>query len=720
MKKLLFVVLIIAALFRFIGTNPGYHHYHADEGMSYSSAILMIRNFNLDPGRYDYPIVIPLFHALAYFFLFIPLFVIKYKVFDPSALPNDYENLLELWQKIVYQYQQTHVLFWGRYLTAFVSVGVVLLTYMVAQKLFKDKKIGLISAILVTFNFRQVLASHIALPDIYNAFVYLLSLLASIRLLEHKNKKSYLFAGILIGLSFSTKFQFFAVFPFLLIHALLVWQDKKLRIREILLAGLTAILIIVVLHPYYVIKWEEFQNITSYNFLKYAVGQKMLSVYAFSYLYNIGIGSAVSLAVLSGIILGFFKKRFKTLILLSLIIPFFYYFAYYANGGYYIRNFVSITPVLLIFAGFFIVSVFRIFLNKKFVLIFAIIIACLGSLDQIKNSLINSSRYTHPWSFETASNWAAVNIPDKAKVGAHPWDRVPASKNFENVPLEPSTTYSLAEMKEDGAAYLYFNLDWVSTFSVWWINRSIREQIEYWNKPDNILSNSFVGVVGREIGSFAVAEFVKPWQAPDMNIIITKVPDLPEFNKLKLIKKFTFDDPFHEWTFIDVAEKTFYDENIGHDSVGSIRIETGARRFPVLKATSPLISIDSHKAYRVEGWIKTDQQISKKQRDGLLRVDFYETDPGELKIDTKSMDVRLSSRVFGEPIWVKKEIIVVAKAGAKYMSVSLQSGEGVNMWLDDVAIYESDEIYEDIRAGKPYINYEIPVDNLFPFSQGGL
>lgn len=720
MKKLLLIVLIIAALFRFIGTNPGYHPYHSDEGMSYSSAILMIRNLNLDPGRYDYPIVIPLINALAFFFVFVPLFVVKNKIFDPSVIPSDTENLLELWQKIVFQYQQTDVLFWGRYLTAFVSVGVVLSTYLVASRLFKDKKIGLISAILVTFNFRQVLASHIALPDIYNGFIYLLSLLATLNLLKNSSKKNYLIAGLMVGLSISTKFQFFSVFPFLLVHVCLMFKERKLRVRELFLAGFSAVFIIIALHPYYLIKWEEFQNITSYNFLKYSVGQKLFSVYAISYLYHIGIGPAVSLAVVFGAVLGFLKKRFEALILLSLVVPFCYYFAYYANGGYYIRNFVSITPILLIFAGFLIVSVSKIILNKKLTLILAIVVACLASSDQIKNSLVNSSSYSRLWSFEAARNWAAVNIPDGTKVGAHPWDRVPPNKSFVNIPLEPSTIYSLAEMKEDGAEYLFFNLDWVSTFSVWWINRSVREQIEFWHKPDNIMSNTFIGSAGREIGSFAVAKFVKPWQAPDMNIVIAKVPDFSHIKATKMINKFSFVDSADGWIFIDSANKTAYDQNVGHDSAGSIRIDPGARHYPVLKASSPVFGIDDKKAYRVEAWIRIAQELPKAQRDGLLRVDFYDNEPGNLGVDTKSIDAALSARVFGEPSWVKKEIVATPKRGAKFMTISFQSNEGVSMWVDDIVAYESDESYMDIRANKPYINYEIPTDNLFPFSQGGL
>ncbi len=717
---ILIIILLIAAAFRFIGTNPGYHTYHADEGMSYSSAILMIRNINIDPGRYDYPIAIPLVNALFFVVFFIPLFIFKSKLFDPTILPAKYENIIELGQKIVYQYQQTDVLFWGRYVTAFFSVGVVLLTYVVAKKLFNDKKVGLVSALLIAFNFRQVLASHIALPDIYNAFVYLLAFWSSLRLLTSSSKKSYLLAGLLVGLSFSTKFQIYSFFPFLLCH---IYSQRGKSKAKLLLAMLAAGFIMVVLHPYFLVKWENFHDITSYNFLKYQVGLKLLSLYAFIYLYKIGIGQFVSSAIIGGVFWGIIKKRLQTILLLSLILPFFYFFAYYSVGGYYIRNFVSITPFLTIFAGFAIISIIDFLFKKasqKLVLVICLLVATVFSIGQIRNSYINSVNYSKVWSFEAASNWTAVHVPDGIKIGSHPWDKYPANKKLVNVPLEPSTNYSLAEMREEGAEFLFFNLDWVSTYSLWWINRSIAEQITYHNKPNEILSNTYAGVVGREIASYAIGVFVKPWQAPEMNIIVAKVLPEIKLQKQKLIKNFRFTGSSDGWDFVDTSHKTQFDEVEGKDKEGSIRINVGSRRLPVLRAASPAIKINPKKAYRVEAWIKTSTLLPKNTRDGLLRLDFYETDPADIKIDTRSIDVALSSRVYGQADWVKKEITVVPKENAHFMSVSLQSGEWADIWIDDVAIFESEENYQDPRAKSPFVNYTIPDDNLFPFSQAGL
>ena len=60
------IILIIAVLLRFIGINPGYPPYHSDDGITYSSATSMIVNGNLDPLRYDYPIMTPLTNYIVY------------------------------------------------------------------------------------------------------------------------------------------------------------------------------------------------------------------------------------------------------------------------------------------------------------------------------------------------------------------------------------------------------------------------------------------------------------------------------------------------------------------------------------------------------------------------------------------------------------------------------------------------------------------------------
>ncbi len=738
-NKLLSLILLLALLLRFIGIYPGYHTYHSDEGMSYSSAIEMIRNLNLDPTRYDYPSLIPEIHAVLYVFLFIPVFVLFNSIFSAGVLPAHSDNIIDLWQKIVVINQQTMVIFWGRYITAFFGVLVVLMSYLVANLYFKDKRIGLVTAFLTAVNFRQVLNSHLGLPDIYNAFFWLLSIYAIGRLFQKLSFKNYILAGISLALFFSTKFQIFPVVSFILVHGLLSWRRTRSRNpfnkfkyfigREVILSAITALIVVLIINHYHLVRFEKFRAINSYNLLKYGFGTKVFNFFPLSYLYHIGIGQFVSLAVILGMMVAARRKFIETLILILPIVPFLFLFLYYTRGGYYVRNFVSVTPIFLIFAGVFIVWFWESLL-KKFkpgisvnLMIFITVIVI--SLPQLQNSLVSSVSYLKPWEYVSARNFFSVNVPEKSTIVSHPWDMYPRDKGYTVVPLEPSTVYSLQEMQEEGAQYGFLNLDWLTLSSYWWMNRTTSDSIKFWEKPNDLLANTYGGVNSQELASFAIAAFVKPWQAPDMNILVVKIPEPLQLENKKEVKKFKFNkSDLDGWFLIDgsdeMPKKIYFDPDVGKENKGSIKIENGSRKYPLIEAASPVIPLEEGKAVEVDGWLKTSEVLVKKARDGYLRVDFYKENPGKVGLLTKNIYGSLSSRVFGSNDWVEKKISVVPPRDAKFMAVRAGTNGGTGLWLDDVSVYFSNDPVTDPKTKPPYIDYHFDIDILFPYSQGGL
>lgn len=723
----------MALLLRVIGFQPGYSPYHSDEGMSYSSAIEMIKRVNIDPGRYDYPSLIPLIHALVYLVFFLPFFLILSFIFSPENIPGG-KNLFDLLARFLVVNQQTMVLFWGRFLTALFGVGVVWMVYQVSVKYFIDKRIGSVAAFLTAVNFRQVLNSHLGLPDIYNAFFMLVSFYAFSFLLKRPSFKNYLLSASAMALYFSTKFQIFVVPAFLLIHLYHTFSSTKknfLRFlinlfnKKIIAAAILGFLIILVINYADLIHWKEFKDINSYNLLKYSFGIKQFNFYPVSYLYYVGIGPAIFISIILGILLGLTKYTFRTVILISAVIPFLYIFFYYTRGGYYTRNFITITPLLLVFAGVFIVNFWTFLLKSvKWSNSLILVTAVFFSYSQIINSIVVASSYIKPWSFEQARNWASTNIPNKAKVVSHPWDKYPRDKDFEIIPLEPSTIFSIAEMREEQGEYGFINLDWLSLSSYWWINRNTKDSLLFWNKPDALLSNTFGGVSAKELASYAAAVFIKPWQAPEMNILIAKILKEPEIGKT-LLKTFDFNDEssLEGWSLIDgdinVSKGIYFDPSQGYQGLGSIKIEAGTRRFPIILAASPPLTFEKKRAVVVEGWIKTDSPISKSRRDGFLRIDFYKERLVKINIDTASVYSSVSPRYFGAG-WIKHKIFVIPPDDVNFLTVSLQSGGSANFWFDDVSIYLSKEIYENPRKNPPFIDYQIANEILFPYSQGGL
>ena len=75
---LLIVILIVAAILRFVGTNPGYHQFHTDEGTIYGTAVSFVKNRNFVPLRYEYPQLAAFINFGFFKFIFIPLGWLKF------------------------------------------------------------------------------------------------------------------------------------------------------------------------------------------------------------------------------------------------------------------------------------------------------------------------------------------------------------------------------------------------------------------------------------------------------------------------------------------------------------------------------------------------------------------------------------------------------------------------------------------------------------------
>jgi len=228
---LLVVILLVALLLRLVGVNPGYPPIHPDEAMSYSSAVDMIINGDLNPRRFDYPAGVPLLHMLIYRIFFLPLALMK--VFFPhpkvfwTALKIGSRFLAEF-QQPIFGWRQNEALYWSRYLNALLGTGTVWLTYLLGKKLF-SRIAGLLAAFFLAVNYRHVLSSHFALSDAPNAFFAVLAVYTAGLILEKATWRRYLTAGICAGLFFSMKYQSFSFLPLFLAHLVASLRQKSFK-----------------------------------------------------------------------------------------------------------------------------------------------------------------------------------------------------------------------------------------------------------------------------------------------------------------------------------------------------------------------------------------------------------------------------------------------------------------------------------------------------------
>lgn len=740
--KILVIIIILAAWMRLVGDYPGYTPFHSDEGMSYSGAITMFERLNFDPGRYDYPSLIPIINFFIYLFFLIPIYILQTIFLHPDKLPH-FKNLIDLWQLVVLKNQQTMVLFWGRYITAVFGVGGVIMTYYVAKRYFKDIKVALGAAFLTAVNYRLVLNSHFGLPDIYNGFMLLINFYYLPNLLKKPTLKTYLISFLLLALFFSTKFQIFPIAPLIIIHLINLFKsNKKFNLRKIIfnrlnfyaiMGGLLALFVVLIINYTHLVHWEEFIKITSYNSLKYGVGTNSLNFYSISYLFHTGLGALIFISVLGGLVLGIKKYRLNSLLLLSVVIPFFALLIYFTRGGFYTRNYVTITSVLLIFASFFLVSVanfiIKILKLPKTILPVVICLSLiLSSLDQIQKSLIVVREYQKPWNLELARNWLAENALNSATIVSHPWDPYPRDKEFNIIPYQRDEILTLSEVQDEKADFAFLGMDWLNMPFYWWMNRSTLESLSYWNKPVDILANTVSSVVAQEFAAYSSAEFIKPAETPDMNFLILKIRPKKIISEKKELMSFKFDKEkdFQEWFAIDgrldISNKIIWSGQEGHQNKGSVFFKEGLNDIPVYRITSKLIPIDNKKAIILKGFIKTDKILTKKKREGFLRIDFYDQDPGKITYQTRSLFSSLGSRVYRTNDWVEQIVTVVPPKNSRYVSVGMQINESTttNIFLDDLTVYQSTKNWNELGLIQPDLDKKIPEDVLFPNSHGGL
>lgn len=738
---LIILIVVFALVIRLIGIYPGHHPDHPDEQMSYVSAVEMIINNDFNPKRFDYPIGVPLMHYIFFQSFVLPPILLNVFLSSPQSLLSYFFSNLDFMNEnrsLIFGKNDILFLFASRFLTVLLGTVSVYLVYEIGKRLF-NKYAGLAAAFFLAINYRHVLSSHLALPDVPNGLVILLVIFSCILLLEKDSKIRYLVCGLMVGLSFSMKYQIFALFPFLFVH--LVWVIRRKNILRLIhpyfiLSLLLTPVIFVILNPHFFIQIKEALPVVDYVSLRYGRGVFNFNLYVLIFLYKWGIGVLPFLVICLGIIIGLFKYPVKTLFLLTYISIFMFIFLYYMHGGIYVRNFTTVMPLLMIFAGvgfMFLINVFQKILNKNTLIIVASILILFINIDSIKNSLILSLSYIKPWNRVLLSEWAYQTLP-KNSVIINETLGLPLYSEFSN---KSFNIIYWGHAYEEGSAITEFiekNYDFAvsnvgaNDFRFYWLHMPYKDLIKYLGIPYAKLRNSYHGLAISEYKNYLVYENYKPWQSPDNNYLVMKIPKNPKNSGIK-IASFSFNDGTNGWKFYDfdkgLIDGFTYNNSNGYQIKGSLEFSRTKNTPDLSRAISPFIEIKGGKLYIVEGFIKPQRSIDSWFRDGFLRVDFYKSnDMGSIKEEGISSAV--SQRVFGPSDWIKKRIITVPPKDAKYMTISFQfttrNLQATNprldnvYLLDDVSVYESDEKLEEKFTNIPYIKSTASDDIFFPKS----
>lgn len=249
----LFVILLFAFIIRIFPRLLLPYFYMDDETINMVIPILkMIHAHSLDPHFYKYGSLIS--------YLNIPLYKIYFHLTHIVPLPPPSHDFLN-----------PSLYYIGRYESAVFDILTILITYIIAHRLF-DRRVAFLTAVFMAFNPLEVYMSHVFKPDTFMTFFVMCVFYFSIRLKEDNMIKWYVLAGIFSGFAMSTRLDFFVLVIPLTGWYLYFYKNpdapalKMRKIENLLILFVAACISFCLTSPYLVLHIPEFLHSIVHEF----------------------------------------------------------------------------------------------------------------------------------------------------------------------------------------------------------------------------------------------------------------------------------------------------------------------------------------------------------------------------------------------------------------------------------------------------------------------
>ncbi|HWP47338.1 MAG TPA: glycosyltransferase family 39 protein [Candidatus Limnocylindrales bacterium] len=313
----------------------------------------------------------------------------------------------------------------GRGIAASFGSITLIAVYLLGKQLY-TQSVGILAAVFLAFSVLHVRDSHFYFPDVPFTFFLVLTVFFAARFIEKHRLKYYVLAGIFTGVGMATKQTALMVLPVIL-TAYLIERFQHLRswaaykkvlfsisfwgfvLFPIFLAGITFLL----LNPFVLINFEKFQEM-SHKTAQFVKGTNQPQwtfqftdttfLYWFTNLLYFGMGPLLEAVCMAGMIWAFVKRKIPDLLLLSFLLPYFYFI----GGGYmkFIRYAIPLLPFLCLLGARFLLDLLKITRHHiervavKVVITLVIITSLLYSLAYLniyrqEDVRIQASRWIH-------------------------------------------------------------------------------------------------------------------------------------------------------------------------------------------------------------------------------------------------------------------------------------------------------------------------------------
>jgi len=416
-KVLIIIIFIIALFLRVWGLNYDLPYiYHPDEPYYINISQTIFKSGDLNPHFFNYPSLFFYINALAY----IPYYLIG-KFMGVFRTPNDILPPISLAMGVTRAQMPTTVLL-GRAVTILFGVGTVYLVYLAGNQITNRAMVGILSALMLAVSPTNVWHSRLITPDTFVTFFAIATFLASVRIYQQGETFQYVVAGVLAGLTISSKYNgAIIVFTIILAHVFR-YRGGALKQAKLYLALLLCGMSFIATTPYSILDWTKFLSDLRFEASHYSTGHAGMEgntlKWYIEYMWKTA-GIIYILAVLE--ILRGLRSRTKETILLS-VFPVIY-FAFISS--FVVRNdrtFLPMTPFLFILSASFLVNLIDRLIRlrssrlRKISIIVVVCFSIIGLALMISNTIKDNLRLISLDSRETARIWVNSNLPMGSKI----------------------------------------------------------------------------------------------------------------------------------------------------------------------------------------------------------------------------------------------------------------------------------------------------------------
>lgn len=391
------------------------HFFYSDEGI-FTYLALNMGGQGLNPHYFLHP------NLFLYLLLFLDgAFTLGGMAMGIFTRPGD------AWQLYVQDPTVFYVI--GRSASAVLGTLTIPLTYLIGKKVFNER-VGFLGAFFLTFAFLPVQWSQLAYSDSLHTFLTTLAFFFAFRASQEGNIRNFVLAGLISGLSASTKYQGLATLLWgPLASSFFAHKNKMNPVTQLFGKRSFLFLLFFVLGftlgtPFWIFEFDRFQREVLWNWANlktHGLGQLGYEgnwnwFYYLNTALTYGLGLPLGICGLFGIILLASQRKLENLFFIAF--PTIYFLGIGFSRVRQAKYLLPAFPFLCVAVGFFLVTAITKMMgreSKRSALVYwlaAFLIVLPTLLDTGRNAYLRM----FPDNRESVYAWIRENIPQESRV----------------------------------------------------------------------------------------------------------------------------------------------------------------------------------------------------------------------------------------------------------------------------------------------------------------